>query len=85
MESIIMIVILFVMMLLAIESFPLSVVIIPALYTDLIRPSMERDLKIFIEENHLEEAEEEIEEENEDEEEAVSMSDIDAALSKKKK
>lgn len=78
-------VILFVMMLLAIESFPLSIVIIPALYTDLIRPSMERDLRIFIEENQLEEAEEEIEEEKENEEEAVSMSDIDASLREKKK
>ncbi len=78
-------VILFVAMLAAIESFPLTIVIVPALYTDLIRPSMERDLKIFIEENGLEEAKEEIEEEKESEEDAVSMSDIDAALSKKKK
>lgn len=78
-------VILFVLMLLAIESFPLAVVIVPALYTDLIRPSLERDLKIFIEENGLEEIEQEIEEEKENEEEAVSMSDIDAALSEKKK
>ena len=78
-------VILFVLMLVAIESFPLAIVIIPALYTDLIRPSMERDLKIFIEENNLEEVEEKIEEEKEDEEEAVSISDIDATLREKKK
>jgi len=70
-------------MVLAIEAFPLAVVIVPALYTDFVRTYLENDLNKFIKENNLEEKEEEdITEEEVMEDSAI---DIETKLSKEDK
>ena len=71
-------------MVLAIYAFPLAVVIVPSLYTDLIRTYLERDLNKFIEENDLDSIEvEEIVEEEIDEEEQ-SSADLEEKFSKER-
>ena len=76
--------ILLLFMVLAIYAFPLAVVIVPSLYTDLIRTYLERDLNKFIEENDLDSIEvEEIVEEEIDEEEQ-SSSDLEEKFSKER-
>ena len=77
--------ILLVFMVLAIEAFPLALVIVPALYTDLIRTYLEKDFSKFIEENDLESIEvEEIVEEVEKEEEEESSADLEEKFSKER-
>lgn len=71
-------------MVLAIYAFPLAVVIVPSLYTDLIRTYLERDLNKYIEENDLDSIEvEEIVEEEIDEEEQ-SSADLEEKFSKER-
>ena len=77
--------ILLVFMVLAIEVFPLALVIVPALYTDLIRTYLEKDFSKFIEENDLESIEvEEIVEEEDKEEEEESSADLEEKFSKER-
>ena len=76
---------LFVLMILFIESFPLALLIVPCLYTDLLRAPLERDLKKFIADNGLEDVMDMEEEEKEESEESVSAADLDSRLSDKKK
>lgn len=76
--------VLFLFMIYAIQAFPLALLIVPALYTDLVRTYLERDMKQFIADNGLEEMVSE-EEEEEIEEEAESMVDIEEKLSSKRK
>ena len=71
-------------MVLAIYSFPLLVVIVPAVYADFVRTYLEKDLNTFIQENDLaeislEEKEEEIKEDTE-----ASVFDLEEKLSDKK-
>ena len=77
--------ILLVFMVLAIYAFPLAVVIVPAVYTDLIRTYLEKDFSKFIEDHELESFayEEKAEEESEDAEE--SSADLEQRLSKEGK
>lgn len=76
--------ILLLFMVLAIYAFPLAVVIVPSLYTDLVRTYLERDLNKFIEENDLDSIEvEEIVEEEIDEEEQ-SSADLEEKFSKER-
>lgn len=77
--------VLLVFMVLAIYAFPLAVVIVPAVYTDLVRTYLEKDFNKFIEENDLEslEVEEVVEEETDEEEE--SSSDLEEKFSKERK
>ncbi len=63
---------------------PLAIVIVPALFTDLIRPYLERDMNTFITEQGLQVQEDEEAEEDADEEE-VSSVDLDRQLSEKRK
>ena len=76
---------LFVLMMYFIESFPLALLIVPALYADLIRAPLDRDMTVFAKEHGLEE--ETIEEETEKEENAGKDSavDLDERLSKEKR
>ena len=77
--------VLLVFMVLAIEAFPLALVIVPALYTDLIRTYLEKDFSKFIEENDLESIEvEEIVEEEDKEEEEESSADLEEKFSKER-
>ena len=77
--------VLLVFMALAIEAFPLALVIVPALYTDLIRTYLEKDFSKFIEENDLESIEvEEIVEEEDKEEEEESSADLEEKFSKER-
>ena len=77
--------VLLVFMVLAIEAFPLALVIVPALYTDLIRTYLEKDFNKFIEENDLESIEvEEIVEEEDKEEEEESSADLEEKFSKER-
>lgn len=70
---------------LAIYAFPLAVVIIPALYADLIRTYLEKDFDKFIEENDLSEIQiEEVEEEEESEESLQDIEDKFVKEGKKK-
>ncbi|MBQ2658992.1 MAG: DUF624 domain-containing protein [Erysipelotrichaceae bacterium] len=71
-------------MVLMIDYFPLFIMILPAVYADLVRTYLEKDLNTFIQENDLaeitvEEKEEEIEEETEE-----SAFDLEEKLSEKK-
>ena len=75
--------VLFLFMVLAVESFPLALLIVPGLYADLVRTYLENDLKKFIEDNELQDAEKE-EESEEEEEETISAYDIEEKLSSKK-
>ncbi|MBR5340715.1 MAG: DUF624 domain-containing protein [Erysipelotrichaceae bacterium] len=75
---------LFVLMIYFIEAFPLALLIVPALYGDLIRAPLNRDFMIFAKENNLET--DNIEEINE--EEIISEQstyDLDRKLNKKEK
>ena len=70
-------------MVLMIDYFPLFIVILPAVYADLVRTYLEKDLTAFIQENDL--AEIAIEEKEEDEEETEeSAFDLEEKLSEKK-
>lgn len=75
-------VILLVVMILIVDFIPLSLLIVPALYVDLVRGNIEKKMEKFIIDNNLQEnlkqVEENIEEENE------SSSNIDNRLSRKK-
>ena len=76
---------LFVLMLYFIEAFPLALLIVPALYGDLIRAPLNRDFMIFAKENNLEtDNSEEISEEEETISEQ-STYDLDRILNKKEK
>ena len=78
--------VLLVFMVLAIEAFPLAVVIVPALYSDLVRTYLEKDFAKFIEENDLESIEvAEIAEEEEQEEEEESSADLEEKFAKQRK
>ncbi len=79
--------VLFLVMILSVYAFPLALMIVPALYTDLIRGSLEKDFTAFTEENGLEETEEESEENDEAQEiEAdASMADMEERFSKERK
>ena len=73
------------LMYLFVESFPLALLIVPALYTDLIRPYLVKDFDLFIKENGLEEIEEEDEKTTVIEEiEEESVSDLDERFAKDK-
>ena len=63
----------FVLLILGVQFFPPALIIVPALYTDLVRTYLERDLQAFIKENELEDiaAEEETEEEETAEEDSA--------------
>ena len=79
--------VLFLVMILSVYAFPLALMIVPALYTDLIRGPLEKDFTTFTEENGLEETEEEPEENDEAQEiEAdASMADMEERFSKERK
>jgi hypothetical protein len=64
---------------------PLAIVIVPALFTDLLRPYLERDMNNFIAEQGLGTGTAEEESEEETGEEEVSAVDLDRQLSEKRK
>ena len=76
---------LIVLMYLFVTSFPLALMIVPALYTDLIRPYLEKDMDLFIKENGLEEKAEEIAEEEITEVVNESLSDLDERFANDRK
>ncbi len=71
-------------MLYFLDFFPLALLIIPALFADLMRPTCEKTMNDFIELNHLEESLKETEEESETEE-SVSATDLDEKMRRKGK
>ncbi|MBO7677309.1 MAG: DUF624 domain-containing protein [Erysipelotrichaceae bacterium] len=76
--------ILLVFLVLAVYAFPLAIVIVPALYADLVRTYLEKDFNKFIEENDLADSEiEEIEEETQ--KDADSSAEIEERFSKEGK
>ena len=72
---------LFVLMVLLVESFPLALLIVPALYADLIRAPLHRDMIIFAKENGLSEEMTEEKKEVEEETEQVSLMDLEERFS----
>ena len=69
-----------------VSAFPLALLIVPALYADLIRGPLENDLKQIIEENDLQEmVQQEQQEETEEAAEEDSAFDLDRKLSEKRK
>ena len=74
---------LFLFMVLAVDVFPLALLIVPGLYADLMRTYLEKDLQKFIEDNELQDAAKP-EKEEETEEDDVSAYDIERSLSDKK-
>ena len=78
---------LFLGMILSVYAFPLALMIVPALYTDLIRGPLEKDFTAFVQENGLEETEEEAEEDDKAQrnEEDASISDLEERFSKERK
>lgn len=72
-------------MVLVVQFFPLAICIVPALYTDLIRPDVEKAMLAFIEANHLQEMIREEDDEIMEEEDTESNIDIDKELSAKRK
>lgn len=68
-----------------IDFFPLVILILPALYLDLIRPGMEKAMSKFIEDSGLTDVTEEEAEETEEEEEEVSSADLEKNLAKNRK
>ena len=67
---------LFGVMLFSIGSFPLALLVVPALYTDLIRGPLDRDMDIFARENGFDNEASEDEEEETEDEEAFSSIDL---------
>ncbi|MBR0137094.1 MAG: YesL family protein [Erysipelotrichaceae bacterium] len=77
--------VLFVLMIFFIESFPLALLIVPCLYTDLLRAPLEKDLKKFIADNGLEDVIEAEDESEEEDQSPVSAADLDSKLTDKNK
>ena len=75
---------LFALMVLLVETIPLAIMILPAVYTDLLRPTMEKDMTTFINENNLESKDDEDEEEEEEQIEDSTV-DLDKKLSDQRK
>ena len=76
--------VLFLFMIFAIQAFPLALVIVPALYSDLVRTYLEKDLKQFIADNGLEQLDNE-EETKDDSDDTDSIIDIEEKLTSKRK
>lgn len=76
---------LFLLMGFFVESFPLALLIVPALYADLIRAPLHKDMVVFAKENGL--GEENVEEKEEEEEESkqVSLLDLEERFSNNRK
>ena len=71
-----------------VEMFPLALLIVPALFADLIRLPLEKDLQQFAEENGLQTPEEPAAEEKEEEtkeEETESVTDLNRKFSRERK
>ncbi|MBR0474562.1 MAG: YesL family protein [Erysipelotrichaceae bacterium] len=82
----ILIVILLAIMVLFVDVVPLALLIVPALYIDLIRGLVEKDMQAFIKEYELEEkTEPAVNEETEEITEAQSLADLDKKLSEGRK
>lgn len=71
-------------MYLAISTFPLFIVIVPAVYSDVVRAYLEKDFNAFIKENNLEESDVEAKEEKAEDETDESSLDLENKLSNKK-
>ena len=68
-----------------VEMFPLALLIVPGLYADLIRPSMEKALTRFIEDNGLEDTVRETEEAEEEKVEEQSVVDMEKQFAQKRR
>ena len=76
--------ILLALMYLAISTFPLFIVIVPAVYSDFVRAYLEKDFNTFIKDNNLSETEIEAKEEKQEEDDEESSVDLEKKLSNKK-
>lgn len=75
---------LFALMVLIVETIPIALLILPAVYTDLLRPTMEKDMTDFINENNLESKDDEDDEDEQEIEEDSSV-DLDKKLTDQRK
>ena len=76
---------LFLAMIYSIEAFPLALLIVPAVYADLIRGPLDKDMTLFAQEHDLEQDSEQEQEEELLEEESLSALDLEERFAKEEK